>query len=203
MGLTQHIALFSLLPNCLLKGGTSMQRMHLPAVILLAALFLASCVVNDVKPDYTFKGDKPKGVVAVALTYHGGVMDFLLWRYRPVGQQKPRNQPQNTPQATPEQNPAIFSFGNSGSAVHWPPPINQAVPATRIAGRIAVVEIEPGTYEFFRWEGRSGNFLLNSGVKPLAIRFTVEAGKVTYLGDVHMFWENPAYRVGVYDMRDR
>src|SRR5689334_4335694 len=182
-----------------------MRRMHLPAVILLAALLLASCAINDVKPDYTFKGDKPKGVMAVALTYHGSSMSFLLWKVRqvPTAGARPVGNP-NTSNPTADGNSPIFVFGGSNQTdVTWPPPSGVAVPANRLAGRIAVVELNPGTYDLCRWEGRTIGYLLNSGVKPLRVRFTIEPNKVTYIGDVHMFWENPTYRVGVYDMRDR
>ncbi|HEX7927594.1 MAG TPA: hypothetical protein VF678_08385 [bacterium] len=143
----------------------------------------------------------------MTLTYHGGPLDYLLWRVRPVSTAKPRsNTPVGgAPASSVEVQPSLFAFGyfHRDMVVEWPPPYNQSVPANRLAGRVAVVELNAGTYELYRWEAKTGQLLLTSGATPPKVRFTIEPNKVKYIGDLHLFWENPAYRVGMYDMKDR
>lgn len=76
-------------------------------------------------------------------------------------------------------------------------------------GRIAVIELSPGEYELRRWVmGRSthGSF---SSRRPFGYRFVIEAGKVTYVGSVHVDLQRTAdadtlpYRISLDDRRER
>jgi hypothetical protein len=162
------------------------------AAIALTAALLASCALHDVGHDYVLKPGEPKGLAVAAFTFSGSSLGSLTWTvHQVVG-----------PKAPPTGEQQIVVFSSRSEGVDWPPPIGAPVPDTRLAGRLAVIELAPGNYEFTRWNGSSGAYGLSS-TKPLAIRFKVEAGKATYIGDVHLFWENPKYGVKVFDRSQR
>lgn len=52
-------------------------------------------------------------------------------------------------------------------------------------GRLAVVELAPGEYEIRRWVMRVGNAAMYASRRPLGYRFSIAAGDVVYLGNVH------------------
>ena len=54
-----------------------------------------------------------------------------------------------------------------------------------IVGRLAVVELAPGDYEIRRWVMRAGNGAMYASRRPFGYRFTIAAGEVVYLGNVH------------------
>lgn len=77
-------------------------------------------------------------------------------------------------------------------------------------GRVAVIELTPGEYELRRWVmgggARGASF---SSRRPFGYRFLIQAGKVTYVGNVHTDLQRTAnsdivpYRMSVHDRRER
>ena len=63
-------------------------------------------------------------------------------------------------------------------------------------GRLAVVELEPGNYELRRGHIHVSETESYTQVRPMGYRFTIQRGKATYLGNVHVDLElSPAKRL--------
>jgi hypothetical protein len=77
------------------------------------------------------------------------------------------------------------------------------------AGRVAVIELGPGEYEMRRWVINVANRAAFISTKPFGFRFEIEAGKATYLGNVHVDIQRTAdpdtlpFAVALEDRRDR
>jgi hypothetical protein len=52
-------------------------------------------------------------------------------------------------------------------------------------GRLAVIELPPGSYEVRRWIMNVGNVARFSSKRPIGYRFEVVAGETVYVGNVH------------------
>jgi hypothetical protein len=76
-------------------------------------------------------------------------------------------------------------------------------------GRVAVVELNPGEYELRRWVVNTPNRQAFTSVRPLGYRFTIEAGKATYVGNLHLDLQRSAsehripFAARLEDQRDR
>lgn len=126
---------------------------------LLPLFFLSACAVADVRPGYQLRGGEQRGILAVGLTASDDMWDFSWYLRRPGSGLKPIK-------AT-----AINFYT-------WQNPLTWANPR----GRLAVLELPAGEYEFFDW-GAADN------VEPtsyFSIPFTLQPGRVTYLGRLHI-----------------
>ena len=75
-------------------------------------------------------------------------------------------------------------------------------------GRLAVIELPQGDYELRRWVINSGNRAAYISRKPFGYRFTIQPGKTTYIGNVHVDIQHSAssslpYAISLEDKRER
>lgn len=81
-------------------------------------------------------------------------------------------------------------------------------------GRLAVIELQPGEYEFYSWRGGTssgpGGFTVTvRSTEPFSKRFRVIPGKAVYLGNVHFSvsrsgpFQRAPYQMRVSDLRQR
>lgn len=76
------------------------------------------------------------------------------------------------------------------------------------AGRLAVVELAPGYYEVRRWVMNERNTATYVSRHPFGYRFTIESGKATYVGSIHLDIQKSAgrslpYRITLNDRSAR
>jgi hypothetical protein len=160
--------------------------------LLLAALlaFLLAGCIRTVGPDYEFTPDSSRSVIIVSLTASGRIPGELLFYIRPVGDKLSL------------QGRSIQVFGPTLGIVDWPI-LKGGNPPDQPPGRLAVLEIAPGDYEFFRWSGVVGGFV-NQNAVPFSKRFEVRAGEVVYLGNLHLARRgDQQWSVTTADRRDR
>jgi hypothetical protein len=82
-------------------------------------------------------------------------------------------------------------------------------------GRLAVIELQQGEYEFYSWQGGTsggpGGFTVTvRSTEPFSKRFRVVPGKAVYLGNIHFsvtrggpFQGGGTYRMRVSDLQKR
>ena len=152
---------------------------------LLAAItliLLGACGHIAKLPDsYTVDSKSPNGAVIVSLTFEGGLQfSAFTLEYRLVG----GGESQSMHSAAILGAPDIDSDGRKG----W----------------LFPRELPPGEYEFFKWRGMSGNASYWSP-RDFSNRFTVTAGRVTYIGSVNVLTSaaTKRYQVQVRDERER
>jgi hypothetical protein len=95
----------------------------------------------------------------------------------------------------------IESFG-----LDWNPGGDDA--GRRFRGRLASVELPPGSYEFGRWVMMVANTAAYTSGARVGPRFTIKAGEVVYVGNLHFDIQKSAssslpFRVDVNDERKR
>jgi len=81
------------------------------------------------------------------------------------------------------------------------------VSETEPCGRLAVIELRAGEYEFYSWHGESGGapggFTMSARARQdFSKRFTVRAGRAVYLGNIHFAVRGGSFRMSVADRQD-
>jgi hypothetical protein len=158
-------------------------------VTVTLVLLLSGCI-RSVSPDFELKPDSSRGVIVVSLTASGRIPGELLFYVRPQGD------------TASLQGRSIQVFGPTKGIVDWPI-LKSGNPPDQPPGRLAILELAPGQYEFYRWSGIVGGFV-QQNVKPFSYRFEVRPGEVVYLGTLHLNRPNDQkYTVTTGDRRDR
>jgi hypothetical protein len=126
---------------------------------LLTAIVLATmtgCAALDVEPDYEFKEDKNTGLLIVAVTHK---TDTVILRLR------------SKDNSIDE---AIMTH-TSAAPMDFDNP----------KGRLAVIELPPGDYEFYQWE----TFLpgLRYTSPSFSAPFTIRKGQAVYVGSLYAY----------------
>jgi len=162
-------------------------KRSLAAVILV--FLLAGCS-RSVKPDFELKPDSTTGVVIVSMTASGRIPGELLFYLRPMG---------NVISLQPR---AMQVFGPTKDQIDWPI-LKSGNPPNQPPGRLAILELSPGQYEFYRWSGGvGGNMIAQS--RPFSYPFEVRAGEVVYLGTLHLNRpDDQKYTMTTGDRRER
>src|SRR5206468_10334175 len=157
------------------------------ALICVAVCLLAGCV-RTVTADFELKSDSSTGVIVVSVTASGRIPGALIFYVRPIGD------------LAKLQTHSISVLDNR-QLIDWPVPKSGA-PVVQPPGRLAVLDMAPGQYEFYRWSGRVGGSLVESNV--FSRRFEVRAGEVAYLGNLHLTTGNDRnWNMSTADRRDR
>ncbi|MCG8457944.1 MAG: hypothetical protein MI919_16830 [Holophagales bacterium] len=151
------------------------------------------CAMNNVDPGFSLTGQTQTGVVVVALTQTGLPKGFdMLLEFRGVG------------------HPYRGSLAVSDRlyALDWPCPISKISNTERPCGRLAVVELPPGEYEFFSWRAGSHHATTSYSTtvrsrEKFPLRFQAEAGKAVYLGNIEFSVRGGFFDMRVTDMRNR
>lgn len=175
------------------------------AVLTLLAGLLAACATPNVPSDYHLSDNTEEGLVAVALSFEGtGYWANPMWEYRSLG-----GGPSGTLMTRMRGVPDNWNFESGG--------------------RLAVFALPPGRYEFYQcrfsrpsggggmgWTvGGSGGVTMSnptySGLNaptydrfvanPFSVKFDVLAGKLTYVGELHLRWYYTSEAKGTGEVR--
>ncbi len=156
-------------------------------------LLVTGCAVSNVAQDYGPDPRDPGGVAVVSLTRSGIGAQFNLFVNVRGIDRRYDTKVVITDLLTPSD---------------WSCPVLGTIPDDKPCGRLAVVQLPPGEYEFYSWHGTTGSANISAG-RPFSKKFTVVAGSVIYLGNVHLaigssgFSLRGGYQVNTADMRDR
>ncbi len=131
-------------------------RFLLCVTLFGAALFASGCASTDVRPGYRLAAVSGKGLVAVGVTADDSFPANFFWRLRRVGQKETRD----------------VTFHSIAEPLAWSNP----------RGRLVLMPLDDGDYEFFDWPAPQG--LEPAG--HFRVRFHVKAGRVAYLGRIHL-----------------
>ena len=166
--------------------GSRTMRMVLAlgAAVLGVTVLLAGCALPNVAPDFALQDSGNRGIVVVALGRTGAAHFDLSASIVPLGGGSSRT-------VVVDDGPTPKDFGR----IVIPPPGSDAtdlgyVPAANPLERVVVAALPAGDYEICNIQGYAPRFAgpaidpftINSD--PLALRFAVRAGQVTYLGSV-------------------
>jgi len=155
-------------------------------VLALGSVLLSGCA-KEVGGDYALDEGKNTGVMVASLTRSGLGAGFNLFvRLRGVGHRYDSR----------------VAVTDAFVSSDWGCPFALRIAEHEACGRLAVVELQAGEYEFYAWEGSSGNTRIKSQ-QPFSKRFRITAGKAVYIGNMHLAVESYSYGVRVSDMRDR
>jgi hypothetical protein len=142
----------------------SMIAMHLRASIIAISVLLASCATN-VPSSYKPDAATGKGLIVGTITHtsFGGEHYILVYNKTEYGET------------------TKISVGSS----QWHPFTKINDSDLKARGDTFAIEAKPGEYEMGSWVIRQGSFRY-WGEKAMGVTFNVEAGKVTYIGNIHM-----------------
>jgi len=142
---------------------------------LLAMSVLFGCSAVNIATDYSLDERKGSGVAVVSLTRSGLPSSFNMWvNIRGID----NNYKNSVPVAD------IFASSD------WRCPFLGTATEDTPCGRLAIIELQQGEYEFYSWEGATGGgpgaitFRVGS-TTDFSKRFRVAAGKAVYLGNVN------------------
>lgn len=104
---------------------------------ILLSVFLVGCAVRNVPKDYSLGDKKAKGVVVVSLTRSGANGSAMYVDLRGVDNEYKDAVPINS----------LFVSSD------WRCPMCGEIPEDRPCGRLAIIELPEGSYEFYSWHG--------------------------------------------------
>ena len=148
--------------------------MHRALRSICAALLLvsaAACVTFNIPAEYALSPASGKGLAVFSLTANDRPGNFTV-SYRGVG-----GEPKGMVNLQTLRNP-----------LDWRDP----------RGRLVVIEMAAGSYEFYDWAG-----LQTQSVDKFSVPFRIEPGKATYLGNVHFDVYSGIYGLRVSDRSSR
>jgi hypothetical protein len=164
---------------------------------VIAASLVSGCRTVNVSDDHAIDQKKNTGVAVVSLTMAGLPGSTNMWlNYRGIGSDYK----------------SMIPVTDILASSDWRCPAFARTRETAPCGRLAVVELPSGEYEFYSWHG-GGNNMTYRSVKEFSKRFTVVQGKAVYLGNVHFSISDAprvtfgtsqfAFRVNISDRRER
>lgn len=148
--------------------------MHKALRSLCAALLLASaaaCVTFNIPAEYGLNPASGKGLAVFSLTANDQPGNFTI-SYRSAG----------------GETKGTVNLQTLRDPLDWRDP----------RGRLVVIELPAGSYEFYDWAGLRGR-----STEQFSIPFSIEPGKATYLGNVHFHVVSGLYGVRVGDRSSR
>jgi len=148
--------------------------MHRAIRSICAALLLmstAACVAANIPAGYGLSPASGRGLAVFSLTANDRPGNFTV-SYRGVG-----GEPKG-----------MVNLQTLRDPLDWRDP----------RGRLVVVELAAGSYEFYDWAG-----ILTTSTEKFSIPFRVEPGKATYLGNVHFEVLDQTYGIRVSDRASR
>lgn len=158
---------------------------------LIVSLLLSSCVTAtlNIEKDYSMSPGIGKGVVIASLTRHGyqDLSFFVQIKLRGIGSKYEGK---------------VNVTGDYVSEDDWACPNFSNIPANKPCGRLMVIELPQGDYEYYSWIGGSNN----STIKPkkdFSKKFTVVSGKAVYIGNIHIGIGGRRFSMAVQDKQDR
>ena len=160
-------------------------------VSALAISLLTGCRTINVSSDYSLEADKTTGLVVVSLTMAGLPRGFNVFvDFRGLNVEHKSSVP----------------ISDLFASADWRCPFLSMATDEEPCGRLAVIELQQGEYEFYSWQGGTSGgpgsltFSVES-VEEFSKRFEVQAGKAVYLGNIHFSIEQPRFLVGTGSYR--
>lgn len=152
------------------------------ALFLMASLFLSACGQLPGAEPRIEGNNKNKGVIAASVTYLAGTRTMNAWFYV-----RKKGASDGSESIRLAAKPLLSMSGGAGLATMFR---NIDFPDTPDRdGRIVAMSLEAGEYELYTWGlhtqvgGSYGN--IQPAAPPSPIPFTVSAGSITYLGNLH------------------
>lgn len=197
------------------------------SILFTVVLVLAYCAptpkitrLKNIGEDYSLDDTKGRGVLIVSLTHSGTRVSSMFVDLRGVD-----NDFKGEVSSIIEKR----LFFERKKVMDWKCPMFGKTPEDKPCGRVAIIELPQGEYEFYSWHGYETKMVPSSGggftrmqssvgVWPppeFSKRFKVIAGKVVYLGNLHIStrekwrmgrfapYKDFRYTVKVADMRER
>lgn len=166
------------------------------AVLLfsLLAMLLGGCGTTNIGKEYSLDEAKGKGigVMLASMTQAGLQSRFNMF----VDLRGVDNKYNN-------KIPVTDAFVTSD----WACPFLGTGTEEQPCGRLAVIELPQGEYEFYSWHGGASTGATSSVTvksrQEFSKRFKVTAGKVVYVGNVHFSVSGGWYAMKIIDKRDR
>jgi hypothetical protein len=173
------------------------------SILSLSLLGLFGCRAVNIASGFSLDERKGTGVAVVSLTVSGLPSSMnLFFNLRGVDNIYDNSVP-------------AFDFFASSD---WRCPLFGSATEDAPCGRLAIIELQQGEYEFYSWGAHSGGPVgFSASASPtdrFSKRFKVLAGKAVYLGNIHLAvsFDSPKfallsvrypYRIKVSDMRQR
>jgi len=132
-------------------------------------VFLEACSSANIKGDYSLHENNETGLLVVSLV-RSGEGNFGMF----ADIQGINNKYTNSI-------PITDLFASSD----WGCPMFGEIPKDKPCGRLAVIEMPKGKYEFYAWHGNQGNNFTIRSIKKFSKKFTIASGKATYIGNIH------------------
>jgi len=159
-----------------------LRKMKFGLSILLSIAFMG-CGARNVGKAYSLDETKGKGVAVVSLTRSGYRASSLFVHLRGVDNDYRKQVPVTD----------LFASSDFGMG-----PLFGDIPADKPCGRLAVIELPQGEYEFYSFGG--SNIWATT---EFSMRFKVIAGQAVYLGNMHLSLQPRRYNIKTSDMCDR
>lgn len=147
------------------------------ALVLLVGL-LGGCAATNVSKEYALEEAKGSGLMVVSLT-RSGISGFSMFADVRSVDNKYKNSV-----------PITDLLASSD----WGCPLFGKIPEDPPCGRLAIVEMPEGEYEFYSWHGSSGGApgtvrITVQAKQEFSKRFKITAGKAVYIGNIHFLLE--------------
>lgn len=160
--------------------------------IFLVGLVLSGCATKSVDTSFAFTPETETGLIVGSASsdkkdtsWYDGLVKFYYIKTSEVGQLASKNAgyvyalPPTLPLGTP--GPSEFSDSD---------------------GSVFAIALAPGDYILSRWEIEVGAYAIIYPVEPVPLPFTVEKGKATYIGNLHMFFRTGRNIIGLPSIDD-
>jgi len=164
----------------------ALKIIRLNLAIIMLSVFLIGCGVRNVPKDYSLDDAGRKGVIVVSLTRSGmQVISEMYVKARGMD---------NDYKFVVAISSLITLSDFAKCAI--------SIPEDKPCGRLAIIELPEGEYEFYSWKGSGGNRRMWSK-EEFSLRFKVIAGKAVYLGNLNFWFLQTQWKMKVTDMRER
>ena len=137
-------------------------------LLIFMVVFLDGCAVTNIQEDYLLDENKGTGLLIISLTRSGISESSMFADIRGVDNKYD------------DSIPVTDLFASSD----WGCPLFGDIPENQTCGRLAIVELPKGEYEFYAWHGNSGSTSVWS-VKKFSKRFIITPGKAVYAGNIN------------------
>jgi hypothetical protein len=132
-----------------------------PYILIIAALFSAGCVTFNVTKEYSLSSTTGKGLLVFSFTTSDDVKNpYLHYRNKNTGEK------------------GEILRNTNRDPLDWESP----------PGRLVVLELGSGQYEFYSWAILYPSLGLTSveSRKDFSVPFAIVPGKATYVGNLHL-----------------
>lgn len=141
-------------------------------IYYLCAFFivlLTACSSANIKSNYSLNKNNEIGLLVVSLVRSGAVGFNMFADIKGVNSKYNNS----------------ITVTNLLASKDWDCPMFGEIPKAKPCGRLAVIEMPKGEYEFYAWHGRlGGNYTIRS-IKKFSKKFKIYSGKATYIGNIH------------------